>query len=187
MTTAYRVLGVCSLVFRYAVACGYCTSDPCRDLRGALTAHVVKPRAALTDPKKVGRLMVHIDNYQGSIVIRLAMKWSALTFCRPGEVRKAEWSEIDFEKRIWKIPAEKMKMRREHRVPLSSQCMEILDTLRALSFSQRWLFPSTQILKPISEVGVLTALRLMGYEKSDMCAHGFRAMASTLLNECPRR
>lgn len=183
MTTAYRVLGVCSLVFRYAVACGYCTSDPCRDLRGALTAHVVKPRAALTDPQKVGRLMAHIDSYQGSIVIRLAMRWSALTFCRPGEVRKAEWSEMDFEKRVWKIPAEKMKMRREHRVPLSSQCMEILDTLRALNFSQKWLFPSTQISKPISEVGVLTALRLMGYEKSEMCAHGFRAMASTLLNE----
>lgn len=183
MTTAYRVLSVCSLVFRYAVACGYCMSDPCRDLRGALTAHIVKPRAALTDPKEVGRLMASIDQYQGSIVIRLAMKWSALTFCRPGEVRKAEWSEIDFEKRLWKIPAEKMKMRREHRVPLSSQCMEILDTLRALNFSQSWLFPSPRGVKPISEVGVLTALRLMGYEKSQMCAHGFRAMASTLLNE----
>ena len=181
--TAYRVLGVCSLIFRYGVTCGYCTSDPCRDLRGALTARMVKSRAALTEPKEVGRLMANIELYAGGIVMRMALKWSALTFCRPGEVRKAEWSEIDFEKRVWKIPAEKMKMRKEHRVPLSRQCMEILDTLRALNFSQQWIFPSVRVSRPISQVGVLTALRLMGYEKDDMCAHGFRAMASTLLNE----
>lgn len=183
LTTAYRVLNLCSMIFRYGVACDLCPSDPCRDLCGALASHVAKPRAALTDPGQVGRLMAQIESYPGSVSIRLAMKWAALTFCRPGEVRQAEWVEIDWEKRIWKIPAEKMKMRREHRVPLSSQCMEILETLRALHLSEKWLFPSPQRSKPISTVGILGALRLMGYEKEEMSAHGFRAMASTLLHE----
>ena len=149
------------------------------------TEQQAKPQHATAIHKPLhddGALFV-IQLYAGGIVMRMALKWSALTFCRPGEVRKAEWSEIDFEKRVWKIPAEKMKMRKEHRVPLSRQCMEILDTLRALNFSQQWIFPSVRVSRPISQVGVLTALRLMGYEKDDMCAHGFRAMASTLLNE----
>lgn len=181
--TASRVLGICSQVFRYAVACGLADSDPCRDLRGALTSHVETPRPALTDPDDVGGLIASILVYKGSAVTRSAMLWSAYTFCRPGEIRRAEWSEIDWEKKEWRIPAEKMKMRFEHRVPLAHQCMAILTTLWERKLSDTWIFPGPRPSKPLSENGVLSALRNMGYEKHEMTAHGFRAMASTLLNE----
>jgi integrase len=181
--TASRVLGICSQVFRYGVSCGICLSDPCRDLRGALTAHVESPRPALTSPDDVGGLMASILGYQGSSTIRNAMLWSAYTFCRPGEIRRAEWSEIVWDKKEWRIPAEKMKMRFEHRVPLARQCMEILEALREKRLSEIWIFPGPRPSRPLSENGVLSALRRMGYEKHEMTAHGFRAMASTLLNE----
>ena len=181
--TASRVFGICSQVFRFAVACGICPSDPCRDLRGALTTHVETPRPAITDPDEVGALLLSIRDYRGAFVTRMAMLWSAYTFCRPGEVRKAEWSEIVWDKQEWRIPAEKMKMRFEHRVPLSTQCMKILEDLRERKLSEQWIFPGVRPGRPLSENGVLCALRRMGYEKHEMTAHGFRAMASTLLNE----
>ncbi len=181
--TASRVLGICSQVFRYGVSCGLCPSDPCRDLRGALVAHVEVPRPALTDPADVGGLMRSIRGYQGSFITRAAMLWSAYTFCRPGEVRRAEWSEIDWEKQVWRIPAEKMKMRFEHRVPLARQCMALLEEVQERKFSEQWIFPGPRPSRPLSENGVLSALRRMGYEKNEMTAHGFRATASTLLNE----
>lgn len=183
LETASRVLGICSQVFRYGVSCDVCPSDPCRDLRGALTAHVETPRPALTKPDDVGGLMLSIEGYEGYSVTRAAMLWSAYTFCRPGEVRRAEWAEIDWEKEEWRIPAEKMKMRFEHRVPLARQCLAILDNLKAKRLSDVWIFPSPRPSRPLSENGVLSALRRMGYEKHEMTAHGFRAMASTLLNE----
>lgn len=175
-----RLLSIMSQVFRYGVACGLCDSDPCRDLRGALAYHKSTPRAAITDPKEVGQLMRNIMAYPVGTV-QQAMLWSAYTFCRPVEVRQAEWEEIDFERKMWIIPAEKMKMRREHRVPLSSQCMKILQNQQG--FDKKWIFPSVRKGKCLSEAGVLSAIRSMGYEKDQMCAHGFRAMASTLLNE----
>lgn len=175
-----RLLSIVSQVFRYGVACGVCQSDPCRDLRGALAYHKSTPRAALTDTKEVGQLMRNIKAYPAGTV-QQAMLWSAYTFCRPIEVRQAEWCEIDFERRLWIIPAEKMKMRREHRVPLSVQCFEILENQRG--FDKKWIFPSVRKGKCLSEAGVLSAIRSMGYGKDKMCAHGFRAMASTLLNE----
>ena len=181
--TASRVLGICSQVFRYGVSCALCQSDPCRDLRGALTAHVEKPLPALTNPADVAALMASIRDYNGSSVTRFAMLWSAYTFCRPGEIRRAEWSEINWEKREWRIPSEKMKMRLEHRVPLARQCMEILSGLQAMKLSDVWIFPGPRPSRPLSENGVLSALRRMGYEKHEMTAHGFRAMASTMLNE----
>jgi integrase len=181
--TASRVLGIVSQVFRYGVACGACPSDPCRDLRGALTAHVETPRPALAAPGDVGALLLSIRGYRGSSVTRAALLWSAYTFCRPGEVRRAEWTEIEWEKMEWRIPAEKMKMRFEHRVPLARQCMEILRTLRERKLSDAWIFPGPRPSRPLSENGVLSALRRMGYEKHEMTAHGFRATASTLLNE----
>jgi len=181
--TASRILGICSQVFRYGVACGLCPSDPCRDLRGALTAHVETPRAAITSPKEVAGLMAAIRGYGGTFVTRYALLWSAYTFCRPGEIRRAEWSEIFWEEKEWRIPAAKMKMRFEHRVPLCNQCLVILNELRTRKFSDKWIFPGPLSSRPLSENGVLTALRRMGYEKSEMTAHGFRAMASTLLNE----
>jgi integrase len=183
LETASRILGICSQVFRYGVSCGVCPSDPCRDLRGALTAHVETPRAALADPAEVAGLMASIREYNGSSVVRNAMLWSAYTFCRPGEVRRAEWSEIEWEKKEWRIPAAKMKMRLEHRVPLAGQCMEILSEMHAMKLSEVWIFPGPRPSRPLSENGVLSALRRMGYEKHEMTAHGFRAMASTLLNE----
>lgn len=183
LETASRVLGICSQVFRYGVSCGVCPSDPCRDLRGALTAHVETPRPALTNPDDVGGLMLSIEGYEGYAVTKAAMLWSAYTFCRPGEVRRAEWAEIDWEKEEWRIPAEKMKMRFEHRVPLARQCLAILDNLKAKKLSDVWIFPGPRPSRPLSENGVLSALRRMGYEKHEMTAHGFRAMASTLLNE----
>lgn len=175
-----RLLSIMSQVFRYGVACGYCVSDPCRDLRGALAYHKSTPRAAITDPKEVGQLMRNIMAYPSGTV-QQAMLWSAYTFCRPVEVRQAEWEEIDFERKMWIIPAEKMKMRREHRVPLSRQCMQILENQQG--FDRKWIFPSVRKGKCLSEAGVLSAIRSMGYQKDQMCAHGFRAMASTLLNE----
>lgn len=181
--TASRVLGICSQVFRYGVSCGYCPSDPCRDLRGALTAHVEKPRPALTHPDEVAGLMASIREYRGNVVTKAALLWSAYTFCRPGEVRRAEWREIDWGKKEWRIPAEKMKMRFEHRVPLAQQCIKILEELRERKFSDVWVFPGLRPSRPLSENGVLSALRRMGYAKEEMTAHGFRAMASTLLNE----
>lgn len=175
-----RLLNIISQVFRYGVACGHCESDPCRDLKGALAFHKSTPRAAITDPKEVGQLMRNIKAYPSGTV-QQALLWSAYTFCRPKEVRQAEWQEIDFERGLWIIPAEKMKMRREHRVPLSRQCLEILE--RQKGFHEKWIFPSVRKGKCLSEAGVLSAIRSMGYEKDKMCAHGFRAMASTLLNE----
>lgn len=181
--TAHRVLGICSQVFRYAVATGICPSDPCRDLSGALTCYAEKPRAAIINPREAGELMFLIQSYK-SQDMRFLLLWSAYTFCRPGEVRKAEWGEIDWDKKEWRIPAYKMKMRFEHRVPLSSQCLSILNQLKVKMISDRWIFPSRKDkTKPISNAGALSALRRMGYAKDEMTAHGFRAMASTLLNE----
>lgn len=181
--TASRVLGICSQVFRYAVACGLCPSDPCRDLRGALQAHVEVPRPALTRKEDIAGLMASIDSYTGYSATRYALYWSAYTFCRPGEVRRVEWKEIYWDEKEWRIPPEKMKMRFEHRVPLCRQCMDILHALREKNYSDMWIFPSTRPSRPLSENGVLSALRRMGYEKHEMTAHGFRAMASTMLNE----
>jgi integrase len=181
---AKRVLGICSLVFRYGVAIGAVGSDPCRDLRGALIPRQKGQFAALTKPKDVGILLLAIDEYKGSGVVRAALKFSALTFCRPGEIRKAEWAEIDFEAKEWTIPAARMKVRVEHRVPLSQQALEVLEGLRPLTGSGKYLFPGPRGKdKPLSENAINVAIRIMGYGKDQMTAHGFRAMASTLLNE----
>ncbi len=181
---AKRVLGICSLVFRYGVAIGAVGSDPCRDLRGALVPRQKGQFAALTKPKDVGILLLAIDEYKGSGVVRAALKFSALTFCRPGEIRKAEWAEIDFETKEWTIPAAKMKVRVEHRVPLSQQALEVLEGLRPLTGAGKYLFPGPRGKdKPLSENAISVAIRIMGYGKDQMTAHGFRSMASTLLNE----
>ncbi len=178
--TASRILGISSQIFRFAVACTYCSSDPCRDLKGALTPFKQKPMAAITKPKEVAKLMKNIKSYPVANM-RNALLFSAYTFCRPGEIRHAEWNEIDFDEQLWRIPAEKMKMRGEHVVPLSKQCIEIL--LKQKGLNDTWVFPANRANKGMSENGTLSAIRTMGYSKEEMCAHGFRAMASTLLNE----
>ncbi len=182
--SGHRIRQHCSAVFRYAVASGYADRDPIQDLRGALLPTKPKHYASIIEPKKIGELLRAIDAYEGQLITRCALALTALTFVRPGELRKAEWSEIDFETTQWRIPAEKMKMDRPHIVPLSEQALEILKEIKPLTGSGRFLFPSIRSLKrPMSENTVTAALRGMGYSGDEMTAHGFRSMASTRLNE----
>lgn len=184
--TAKRTLTVCSQVFRYAVSTVRLTSDPCRDLKGALAPVMTEHYPTITEPKAVGALLRTIDAYSGTGVVRLALKLLALTFVRPGELRLARWDEFDLEKGEWLIPAEKMKMRRDHIVPLSRQAMDVLAELRLISGLGEFLFPSAFVAKknqPISNATLLHALRGMGYTGEQLVAHSFRSMASTLLNE----
>jgi integrase len=140
--------------------------------------------ATITDPEKMGALMVAIDGYQGSIITRCALNLAPLTFVRPGELRHAEWSEINLEKAKWKIPAEKMKMRTTHIVPLSLQAITVLGEIKPLTENSRYVFPSLRSgTRPMSNNTILAALRNMGYGKDEMTGHGFRAMASTILHE----
>ena len=182
--TAHRVRGICSLFFRYAIVAGYGERDPAADLRGAITSRVSKPRAAITDPKEVGALLRAIDGFAGTFIVKCALQLLSLTFCRPGEVRTAEWSEFDLKVNLWRIPGHKMKMRQDHLVPLSRQTLEVLEQTRQVTGAGQFLFPSIRTIeRPISDMTLVAGLRRMGFAKDEMCAHGFRAMASTLLNE----
>jgi integrase len=175
---------VCGQVFRYAVATGRVQRDPSADLRGALPPVREKHHAALTEPKQVGALLRAINGYQGSLVVRCAMRLAPLVFVRPGELRKAEWSEFDLNGATWRLPAGRMKMRTEHIVPLSRQAVEILTELKPLTGDGQYVFPSARTTsRPMSENAITAALRRMGYRRGEMTAHGFRTLASTLLNE----
>lgn len=182
--TAQRVKQRAGQIFRYAVATGRATRDPSTDLRGALKAPKVQHRAAITDPTKVGDLMRAIDAFQGSFVVACALKLSPLLFARPGEVRHAEWTGFDLYNAMWRLPAEKMKMRNAHLVPLSVQAVAILRELQSLTGSGRYVFPSIRGRgRPMSENTVVAALRRLGFTSDEMTAHGFRAMARSLLAE----
>ncbi|MGA9110308.1 MAG: tyrosine-type recombinase/integrase [Smithella sp.] len=184
LETAHRIRTICGQVFRYAVATGRAERDPATDLRGALPQPQEKHRAAITEPRKAGELLRAIDGYQGSFVVKCALRFLPLVFTRPGELRHAEWSEIDFENAEWNIPAGKMKMREPHLVPLSKQAIEILMELKELTGASRYCFPSGRSFdRPMSDNALVAALRRMGFEKSEMTAHGFRAMARTILDE----
>lgn len=181
---AHRTLQFVGQVFRFAVANQFAKSDPTRDLRGALAARKPKHHAAILDPDEFGKLLRAIDGYEGEPVSKIALKLSALLFVRPGELRHAVWSEVDLDKGVWRIPAEKMKGRIEHVVPLSQQAIELMLELRRFRRPGDYVFPSLQSrLRPISENTVNSALRRLGYSNEEMTAHGFRASASTLLNE----
>lgn len=182
--TTHRALQNCGQIFRYGVLTRRCSRDPSGDLRGALTPVKMKHHASLTDPKQIAGLLRAIDDYQGAFASMCALKLSALTFCRPGEIRHAEWSEFDLEAKQWRIPAEKMKMRVQHIVPLADQTIELLNRLHEVTGNGKYLFPSERsTTRPMSENTVNAALRRMGYSKEEMTAHGFRSMASTRLNE----
>ena len=182
--TAHRASQNCGQVFRYAVATGRTEGDPSGDLRGAIPPTTTKHHASITDPKEIGGLLRAIDSYEGGLVVRCALKLAPLVFVRPGELRRGEWSEIDFEKMEWRIPAEKMKMREQHIVPFSRQALGILRELQPLTGEGKYLFPSPRSWdRPMSENAVLAALRRMGYSGDQMTGHGFRSMASTILNE----
>ncbi|MEZ5713425.1 MAG: integrase arm-type DNA-binding domain-containing protein [Sphingobium sp.] len=182
--TAVRVLQLSSRVFRYAVATARLASDPSRDLRGALTAPQPKHYGAIIEAKRAGELLRAIDGYEGQVLTRLAMLLSAHVFVRPGELRHAEWSEVDLEAGLWIIPADKMKMGKAHHVPLSHQSIELFKQLHAISGPAGYVFPSIRTrTRPMSENTVNAGLRRLGFSGDEMTAHGFRAMASTLLNE----
>ena len=182
--TSHKLREICGQVFRYAVATARLDSDPSRDLRGALAPVVTRHRATITEPKKVGELMRAIQAFEGTFVVQSALRLTPYVFLRPGELRHGEWSEIDFDAAEWRIPAEKMKMKQVHIVPLSEQVLAILHELYQFTGKGRNLFPSIRTpARPMSNNTVNTALRRLGYDKSEICAHGFRGMASTLLHE----
>ncbi|WP_163337930.1 tyrosine-type recombinase/integrase [Desulfopila sp. IMCC35008] len=185
--TARRVRGLCSKVFQYAVATGKAERDPASDLKGALTEVTVTHMAAITEPAEIGALLRAIDGYEGAFQTKCAMKLAPLTFVRPGELRHAQWSEIDLDEALWKIPAKKMKMRGAHLVPLSRQAINVLREIEQLTGALEgagYVFPSIRTTsRPMSENTVNAALRRLGYDKTEMTGHGFRAMASTNLHE----
>lgn len=182
--TARRLRGVMGSVFRLAVATLRAETDPTMPIKDALTPPIVKGRPALTDEKEFGKLLCAVDEYDGWPTISAAMKFQILTCVRPGEVRGATRSEIDFAERTWRIPAERMKMRRPHEVPLSRQAIEILQKVWPLSEDAELVFPSIRSnRRPLSENAFNSVLRRIGYTKDEVTAHGFRVTASTIMNE----
>jgi integrase len=184
LETAQRLKIKCGQVFRYAMMEGKTEIDPTGSLRGALRTPKTKHHAAVTEPKAIGALLRAIDGYEGHYVTLNALKLAPLVFVRPGELRKAEWSELDLDAAEWRVPAERMKMHAAHLVPLSRQAVAILRELSPLTGSGRYVFPSVRTLsRPMSENAVTAALRRMGYPGNEMTGHGFRSMAATRLNE----
>lgn len=187
--TLKKVRAIIGQVFQYALASDIpgVIFDPTSLLRASslFTAHKPQHRAALTTPKDIKRLMQAIASYdETSLQTCIALKFSALTFCRPGEIRHAEWAELDYDEALWRIPASKMKMGIPHLVPLSTQALELLQQLQPMTGHSRYLFPSLRSLdRAMSEATITAALRRMGFSKEEMVAHGFRGMASTRLNE----
>jgi len=182
--TAHRALQNCGQIFRYAIATGRAERDPCPALRGALAPVKQSHYPAVTDPKKIGGLLRAMDSYEGTLVTKCALRLAPLVFVRPGELRAAEWSEIDLERAEWTIPAARMKMGVAHLVPLSTQAVAILKEAQALTGEGRFVFPSARTAdRPMSDNAILSALRRMGIAKEEMTGHGFRAMARTVLDE----
>jgi integrase len=182
--TAHRALQVCGRVFRYAVATGRSERDPSGDLRGALPPKQEKHHASFTDPTSLAGLLRAIDAYDGSAVVRNALRLAPMVFVRPGELRAAEWKEFNLDSGEWRIAAERMKMRVQHIVPLSRQAVAILREMQPVTGAGRFVFPSPRTdSRPLSDNGMLAALRRMGFERGVLTVHGFRSTASTLLNE----
>ncbi|KQZ61326.1 integrase [Sphingopyxis sp. Root1497] len=184
LESARRTLQLASMVFRYAVATARLRSDPTRDLRGALTAPKATHYGAILNAERVGELLRAIDGYEGMGVAKLAMQIAPHVFVRPGELRHALWEEVDLETAVWTIPAGKTKMRKPHHVPLSRQVVALFREVPPLSGPVGYVFPSIRTrARPMSENTINAGLRRLGYSSDEMTAHGFRAMASTLLNE----
>ena len=182
--TAHRAKQICGQIFRYAVAVGLAERDVTTDLRGALAAIPESHFAAITEPKQAGELMRSIFDYTGHPCTVAALKLSPLVFVRPGELRTAEWAEIDLDAAEWRIPASKMKMKVDHLVPLSTQAVALLRSVRPITGHGRYVFPSLRTgERPMSENTIHAALRGMGYSKEVHTAHGFRALARTIMDE----
>lgn len=182
--TAHRLLRICGQVLRYAVSTGRADRDPSGDLRGALAPIRVEHRAAVTDPKRLAGLLRILDGYEGSLIVCCALRLAPLVFVRPGELRKAEWSEIDLETAQWTMPAWRMKMRQTLTVPLSRQVVAILREVHPLTGDGKYVFPSARSTsRPMSDNAILAAMRRCGIPKEEMTGHGFRATARTILDE----
>jgi integrase len=180
--TAHRARAAASLVFRYAIATGRATGNPAADLIGALISTQTKHFASITEPEDVAKLLNAIWGYQGSPVVLAALKLSALLFVRPGELRHARWVDINLDKAEWRYTTSKTKP--PHIVPLARQSVEILRDVRPFARRSEYVFPGVRNQsKPISENTINAALRYLGFDNSEMTAHGFRAMARTLLDE----
>lgn len=184
LDTAHRVRAVCGRVFRYAIATGRASRDISADLKGALSAKGTQSYPAITDPAKVGQLLRAIEDYDGQATTHAALRLAPYLFVRPGELRAAEWSEFDLERSEWRIPGERMKMGEMHIVPLARQAVRIFCELQPRTGGGRYVFPAIgKRDRPLSENTLNAALRRLGYAKEEMTAHGFRSIASTLLNE----
>lgn len=182
--TARRVMQLCGDVFRYAVVTDRAERDPTGDLRGAFAPVVTTSRAAVTERTKVGALLRMCDEYDGYLVTRCALRLAPLVFVRPGELRHAEWSEVDLERAEWTIPGEKMKMKNAHTVPLARQAVAILREVQRVTGEGKYVFPSGRGgARPMSDNAVLAAMRRMGIPKEEMSGHGWRATARTLIAE----
>jgi integrase len=182
LETAHRALGNCGQVFRYAVATGRTTRDPSGDLRGALSPAKGEHFAAVTDPTKVAELLRTLDGYQGTLTVACALRVAPLVFVRPGELRKAEWDDIDLNAAEWRYTVTKTDT--AHVVPLATQAVAILRELHALTGTGRYVFPGARTNgRPMSDNAILAAMRRMGIGKDEMSGHGFRAMARTILDE----
>ena len=181
---AHRAKRIAGWVFGYAIVTGRAERDPSKDLDGALQNPIRKHLAAITTPSEVAKLMVAIDGYAGSQVVKAALQMSPILFQRPGEIRSMQWKEINWEQKRWEIPAEKMKMSRPHIVPLSKQALAILMDLKPYTGKGSYVFPSPRgNSRYLSDNAIRMAIRTLGYDKETMSAHGFRAMARTLLDE----
>jgi integrase len=184
LETAHRALRNSGQVFRYAIATGRAERNPAADLRGALPPVKTKHLAAMTDPQGVGALLRAIDGYQGTFVVKCALRLAPLVFLRPGELRKAEWAEFDLAAACWNIAGARMKMKNPHLVPLARQALAILRELHVLTGAGQYVFPSIRAAsRPMSENTVNGALRRLGFNGDEICGHGFRAMARTILDE----
>ncbi len=182
--TAHRAKQVAGQVFRYGVASGLIESDPTRDLSGALAPKKTRHHPAITDPMEVGKLLRDIDRYRGTYIVRALLAITPLVFQRPGEIRRMEWKEIDFDKGLWEIPASKMKMKEPHIVPLCSQAIAILKDIQPLTAWGDYVFPNERSRKtPVSDGTINKALRNLGYTSDKLTGHGFRAMGRTMLDE----
>lgn len=183
--TAKKARSFASRVFRFAVATGRASGDPASVLTGALTAPKAKHYAAILEPHKLGELLRAVDGFTGSPITKFALKIAPHVFVRPGELRHAVWSELDLEEAIWRIPAGRMKARRAHSVPLSRKVVDLFKELHELTGPDGFVFPAFHTSRrPMSENTVNAAFRRMGFGKDEQTAHGLRATASTLLNEC---
>ena len=184
LETVHRIKMICGQIFRFGVATGAAARDPTQDLKSAVPPPKVTHRASIIEPSRIARLLNDIHNYNGHAVTCHALKLLPLIFVRPGELRHAEWSEIDWKEGQWRIPPEKMKMRITHIVPLARQSLEILESLKRYTGNHKFLFPGQRgDDRPMSDAAINAALRYLGYSGEEITGHGFRSMASTILNE----